>query len=184
MLEKKVSLTTVFAQAPQGVAVPLQAGPTTTPMMPMPVQQGYQGPQPMMYAGGIGPVNVGGNIPGMVPMCGGVGGVPPGQPVLLSNGVGPQPMMPGTFPPVHNEPATGIGMTAGEVASAYMMDPEINEPQDFQPADTNPARMYMVRQLDGQYIAMSRATIDSFGSTGARWYVTDEGVFYAVRMEP
>lgn len=157
-------------------------------MFPVTVQQGYQGAQPMMYAAGVGPVHVSGNAtaaPGMIPMAGGFGGggggVPPGQPVLLTTNGG---MMPGTFPPMHNEPATGIGMTAGEVASAYMMDPEINEPQDFQPADPNPARMYMVRQLDGQYIAMSRATIDSFGSHGARWYATDDGVFYAVRLEP
>lgn len=153
----------------------------------------------MMYAGGVGPVgvNVGGNATGgMMPLAGGGGGgyyygggggggIPAGHPVYLNHGGGgPQPMMPGIFPPMHHEPATGVGMTAGEVASAYMMDPEINEPQEFQPADTNPARMYMVRQLDGQYIAMSRATIDSFGSKGARWYLTDDGVFYAVRLEP
>lgn len=188
-------LTIVFTQAPQGVAGPFQAGPATAAMIPMPIQQGYQGPQPMMYAGGVGPVAAGGNpnaAPGMMPMAGnfcgsGGGGFPPGQPMLLNNG-GPQHMMmPGNYPPnamMHHEPAAGIGMTAGEVAAAYMMDPEINEPQDFQPADPNPARMYMVRQLDGQYIAMSRATIDSFGATGARWYLTDENVFYAVRLEP
>lgn len=122
----------------------------------------------------------------MMPMAGGMGGgIPPGQPVLVNGG--PAPMMPGTFPPVmnpiHNEPATGIGQTASEVASAFLTNPELNEPQDFKPADDNPSRMYMVRQLDGQYIQMPRATIDSFGKNGARWYCTDDGVFYAVRLE-
>lgn len=114
-------------------------------------------------------------------------GAPHGQPMLV-NGGGAS-IMPGTsfLPAVHNgvhyEPATGVGQTAGEVAAACLMNPELNEPQDFKPADDNPSRMYMVRQLDGQYIQMSRATIDSFGATGARWYLTDDGVFYAVRLE-
>ncbi|ROV99083.1 hypothetical protein VMCG_06649 [Cytospora schulzeri] len=175
---------------PQGVAVPIQAGPATAPIMPVMAQQPYQQPyqqQPMMVAGGV---QTGQPVMMAAPGGFGGGGVPPGQPVLVNGGPAPvmggQPafMMPGnnTFPPMHNEPATGIGETAGQVASAYMSNPELNEPQDFKPADENPSRMYMVRQLDGQYIQMPRITIDSFGK-GARWYATDDGVFYAVRLE-
>lgn len=125
--------------------------------------------------------------PSGAPLVMGPGGVAQCQPVMVNGG--PVPMMPGTtFPPpaynpIHNEPATGIGQTASEVAAAYMMNPELNKPQDFLPADPNPSRMYMVRQLDGQYIQMPRVTIDSFGKDGARWYCTDEGVFYAVRLD-
>ncbi|ROV94402.1 hypothetical protein VSDG_05954 [Cytospora chrysosperma] len=183
----------VYAQpgiaGPQGVAVPFQGGPTTAPIMPVIAQQPYQ-QQPMMVAGGV---QVGQPVMMAAPGGFGGGGVPPGQPVLVNGGPAPmmgggvgQPayMMPGnnTFLPIHNEPATGIGETAGQVASAYMANPELNEPQEFKPADENPSRMYMVRQLDGQYIQMPRITIDSFGK-GIRWYATDEGVFYAVRLE-
>lgn len=175
-------LLTFIWQVPQGVAGPLQAGITTNPMMPIPVisQQPYHS-QPMVIGGG----NLSGGQPMMMPMAGGVGGgVPPGQPVLVNGG--PAPMMPGTFPPTaapfHYDPATGMGQTTGEVAAACMMNRELNEPQDFKPADASPSRMYYVRQLDGQYIQMPRATIDSFGN-GARWYCTDEGVFYAVRLD-
>lgn len=157
--------------------------------MPVIAQQPYQ-QQPMMVAGGV---QVGQPVMMAAPGGFGGGGVPPGQPVLVNGGPAPmmgggvgQPayMMPGnnTFLPIHNEPATGIGETAGQVASAYMANPELNEPQEFKPADENPSRMYMVRQLDGQYIQMPRITIDSFGK-GIRWYATDEGVFYAVRLE-
>lgn len=175
----------------------MQAGPATAPIMPIIAQQPYQQQpyqqqpyqqQPMMVAGGVP-----GGQPVMMAAPGGFGGgVPPGQPVLVNGGPAPmmggggQPafMMPGnnTFLPIHNEPATGIGETAGQVAANYMANPELNEPQDFKPADENPSRMYMVRQLDGQYIQMPRITIDSFGK-GARWYATDDGVFYAVRLE-
>lgn len=156
--------------------------------MPIIAQQPYQ-QQPIMIAGGV---QTGQPVMMAAPGGFGGGGVPPGQPVLVNGGPAPmmgaggQPayMMPGnnTFHPIHNEPATGIGETAGQVASAYMANPELNEPQEFKPADENPSRMYMVRQLDGQYIQMPRITIDSFGK-GARWYATDEGVFYAVRLE-
>lgn len=153
--------------------------------MPVIAQQPYQA-QPMIFGAGGPPIQ---GPPVMV----GPGGVPPGQPVLVHGGPAPMGMggptlMPGNYPthpaqyPVHYEPATGIGQTAGEVAAAAMMNPELNQPQDFEPKDKNPSRMYMVRQLDGHYIQMSRATIDHFGKA-CRWYVTDDGVFYAVRLE-
>lgn len=162
----------------------MQAGPVTAPIMPVVAHQPYPA-QPMMLGGGP-------PVQGPPMMLGG-GGVPPGQPVLVHGGPAPMgmgaaPMMPGNPPthssqfPVHHEPATGIGQTAGEVAAGFMTNPELNQPQDFKPADDTPSRMYMVRQLDGHYIQMPRATIDSFGKA-ARWYVTDDGVFYAVRLE-
>lgn len=151
-------------------------------MMPIPVinQQPYPS-QPMVIAAGG---NLSAGQPMMMPMAGGAGGgVPPGQPVFVNGG--PAPMMPGNFPPInsmagpfHYGSATGMGQTSSEAAA----NAELNEPQDFKPADENPSRMYYVRQLDGQYIQMPRATIDSFGK-GARWYCTDEGVFYAVRLD-
>lgn len=166
----------------------MQAGPVTAPIMPVVAQQPYPA-QPMMLGGGP-PIQ---GPPMMVAGGFGGGGVPPGQPVLVHGGPAPigmggPPMMPGNFPthssqfPVHHEPATGIGQTAGEVAAGYMTNPELNEPQDFKPADDSPSRMYMVRQLDGHWIQMPRATIDHFGKA-ARWFVTPEGVFYAVRLE-
>lgn len=178
-------LTRSGSQVPQGVAVPFQAGPATAPIMPVVAQQAYQ-PQPMMIPGGVQaaqPVMMA--APGGF---GGVGGVPPGgQPVFVNGGPAPMMMMPGNnnrvFPPVHNEPATGIGETPSQVAAAYMTNPELNQPQDFKPADDTLSRMYMVRQLDGTYVQMPRITIDSFGKD-VRWYLTDDGVFYAVRLEP
>lgn len=173
-------LTRYTTQGAAGVAHPVPAH--TQPFVPYHVYaQQHQPVQPMVMPGGTG-------VPAGTPImvAGGVGGgVPPGQPVLVNGG--PAPMMPGTFPysmpAMHLDPATGVGQTAGEVAAGFMMNPELNEPQDFKPGDDNPSRMYMVRQLDGQYIQMSRATIDSFGDKGARWYCTDDGVFYAVRLE-
>ncbi|KAF3769928.1 hypothetical protein M406DRAFT_66389 [Cryphonectria parasitica EP155] len=168
--------------APPGSAVPLQAGPTTAPIMHVVGQQPYHS-QPMMIAGG--PAGPGAGPPVMMAAGGMGGGVPPGQPVFVNGG--PVPMMPGNFPGHaayhHFNPATGVGQTAGEVAAMAMMDRELNEPQDFKPGDDNPSRMYQVRQLDGQWVPMPRATIDSFGKDGARWYVTDDGVFYAVRLD-
>ena len=163
----------------------MHAGQATAPIMPVVAQQPYPA-QPMIVGGGP-PVQ---GPPVMVS----AGGVPPGQPVLVHGGPAPMGMggapmmMPGNLPthsaqyPAHYEPATGIGQTASEVAAACLTNPELNRPQDFEPADKNPSRMYMVRQLDGHYIQMPRATIDHFGKA-ARWYVTDDGVFYAVRLE-
>lgn len=155
---------TVYTQQPQ---------PGQPMMMPMPGSNGgYPPGPPVIVATGFS----------------GYGGGPPppgGQPVLVNGG--PAPIMPGTYPPpgyqaFHPEPATGIGQTASEVANAWMTNPQLNEAQDFKPADDDPSRMYMVRQLDGQYIQMPRITIDSLGKR-ARWYVQDDGVFYAVRLE-
>ncbi|KAK7751623.1 hypothetical protein SLS62_006449 [Diatrype stigma] len=77
----------------------------------------------------------------------------------------------------------GMGRTRAEFAAEQAhaaMHNEVNEPQDFQPADPNPGRMYWCRQLDNEWTQVSRATIDG---TPCRWYVWPSGVFYAVRLE-
>lgn len=107
---------------------------------------------------------------------------PPGAFPQASSGqviVGqPAPGGPGLPPDI-----MGIGRTrsefAVEQANAALAN-EANEPQEFQPADPNPGRMYWVRQLDNEWIQMSRATIDALA---CRWYVWPTGVFYAIRLE-
>lgn len=76
----------------------------------------------------------------------------------------------------------GMGRTrsefAAEQANAAVFN-EANLPQEFQPADPNPGRMYWVRQVDDEWVQMSRATIDNLG---CRWFIWPTGVFYAVRL--
>ena len=77
----------------------------------------------------------------------------------------------------------GVGRTRNQLAMEQAhaaLTNEANEPQDFQPADKNPSRMYWVRQLDGEWIQMTRATVDHLNT---RWYIWPSGVFYAVRLE-
>lgn len=96
-----------------------------------------------------------------------------------------QSMMPGAPIPMqpvpqqprfHTEPALGAGATGSEAANR-----DIDEPQDFRPADDNPSRMYRVREVDGGWTIRNRYTIDNMEGE-FRWYITDEGVFYAVRL--
>ncbi|KAI0808473.1 hypothetical protein GGR55DRAFT_680159 [Xylaria sp. FL0064] len=54
---------------------------------------------------------------------------------------------------------------------------QMNEPQGMKPADDDGSRMYWCRELDGQWIARSRFSLDRMGNF--RWYVTENGVFYA-----
>ena len=94
------------------------------------------------------------------------------------------PPAPG-FPGVQNLPPDimGLGKTRNEFAMEQAnaaVNNEANEPQDFQPADENPSRMYWTRQLDGEWIQMSRATINHLP---CRWYIWPSGVFYAIRLE-
>lgn len=168
-------------QVPHGASGPLHAGITTVPMQPIPVMQHQLLPGQQTYLGGAGGGNyTAGQQPIIMPMAGGGagGGIPPGMPVLLNGG--PAPQMPGNYP-------GGVMMAPGQFGgmagpSYGAEDPQLNEPQDFKPADPNPSRMYQVRQLDNKYVPMSRATIDSFGP-GARWFCKDDGVFYAVRLD-
>ncbi|KOS19753.1 hypothetical protein ESCO_001161 [Escovopsis weberi] len=121
-----------------------------------------------------------------------------------------QPVMIGAPPvsaPIQPFPAMGMGMSAGGavpfVAGNIGQPPEVSglgrtpgeetirqlnfahsnklfEPQEFKPSDDDPSRFYYVREVDGNWTQRNRFTIDHLGD--CRWYVTDEGWFYAVRM--
>ena len=114
-------------------------------------------------------------------------------PVVAGNSFPPFPPPPpcsmaasipgGGQPPVHYEPASGIGLTESEMQAlneqiAY--DNNVDEPQDFKPADDDPARLYWCRELDNAWTLRSRFTIDNLGD--CRWYITDDGRFYSVRL--
>lgn len=103
-------------------------------------------------------------VPGMG--MSGVGGVP----VITGNG--------GQIPDV-----SGLGRTPGEETVRQLQFAHANklfEPQEFKPSDDDPSRFYYVREVDGNWTQRNRFTIDHLGD--CRWYVTDEGWFYAVRM--
>ncbi|AEO57773.1 hypothetical protein MYCTH_2118259 [Thermothelomyces thermophilus ATCC 42464] len=85
-------------------------------------------------------------------------------------------------PPVHVEPALGVGLTPTETMAQNIRIAQNNkgyEPQDFKPADPDPYRMYWFRELNGHWAVFPRRQIDRLD---ARWYRTDDGVFYAVRL--
>ncbi len=129
-------------------------------------------PHPVMMGGPPGPPY--GMMPGGPVMMG-------GQPPMMSAGPGPGPG-PGFFG-IHPEPATGIGPTPGEAQAEqaeFAYTHGLHAPQDFKPADDDVSRMYYVRELDGNWTLRNRATIDGLGD--CRWYITDVGVFYAVRL--
>lgn len=78
---------------------------------------------------------------------------------------------------------SGLGRTAGEETLRQLNFAHANkvfEPQDFKPSDEDPSRFYYVRELDGNWTQRNRFTIDHMGD--CRWYITDEGWFYAVRL--
>ncbi|MBE3041581.1 hypothetical protein IMZ48_03175 [Candidatus Bathyarchaeota archaeon] len=112
---------------------------------------------------------------------------PAHSPVMY--GPGPTNMVPGIqgvpgSVTAHLPPdVTGIGKTIGEV-QAYNFDVatanHVLEPEDFQPASTDPAKMYYCREHDGNWTLRSRFSIDKMGDW--RWYQTPEGIFYAVRL--
>ena len=126
-------------------------------------QQTYMvGGQPMM-------------APGAHPQAGGMPGGPPsmgggGVPVVAGNSGNPPEI-------------SGLGRTQGEETVRQLQFAHSNklfEPQDFKPADDDPSRFYYVREVDGNWTQRNRFTIDHMGD--CRWYVTDEGWFYAVRL--
>ncbi|KAF4341415.1 hypothetical protein FBEOM_4663 [Fusarium beomiforme] len=123
------------------------------PQQFMPQVQQVAGVPSVGIAGGVA-------VPGTVPVI--AGNVPGGQ---------------------HIPDVTGVGRTAGEeqlrqIQFAYAN--KMYEPQDFKPADDDPSRFYYVREVDGNWTQRNRFTIDHMGA--CRWYVTDEGWFYAVRL--
>lgn len=104
----------------------------------------------------------------------------PAPAVVVQGGGGP-PFMAGNAGPLPHE-VSGIGRTPQEevlrqVQFAYKN--KLYEPQDFKPGDDDPGRFYYVREVDGNWTQRSRYTIDNMA---CRWYVTDEGWFYAVRL--
>lgn len=116
------------------------------------------GPAPQ-FQHGPAPVACGGGFVG--------GGLPP----FVTGNTGPSPDV------------AGLGRTTGEEQLRQLNFAHANkmfEPQDFKPSDDDPSRFYYVRELDGNWTQRSRFTIDHMGDS--RWYVTDEGWFYAVRL--
>lgn len=129
-----------------------------------------------------------------------------GQPQMMAAGPGPQlhaapgptfVQQPGLHPAMCAQPAmpfgaassgpapdiTGLGRTQGEETTRQLNFAHANrmfESQDFKPSDDDPSRYYYVRELDGNWTQRNRFSIDHMGD--CRWYVTDEGWFYAVRL--
>ncbi|CAG9996542.1 unnamed protein product, partial [Clonostachys byssicola] len=94
-----------------------------------------------------------------------------GQPPIIAGNPVPAPEFP------------GLGRTQGEEIlrqNQFAHQNRLFEPQDFKPADDDPSRFYYVRELDGNWTQRNRFSIDHMGD--CRWYVTDEGWFYAVRL--
>jgi hypothetical protein len=131
-----------------------------------------QGAQPMMIGGqpAMSSAHQPFTAAPQVAYGGGAGGGFGGPPVFTGNS--------GNAPDV-----SGIGRTPAEeqlrqVQFAY--NNKLFEPQEFKPADDDPSRFYWCREKDGAWTQRNRYTIDNVGDH--RWYVTDEGWFYAVRL--
>ncbi|KAK3379480.1 hypothetical protein B0T24DRAFT_663656 [Lasiosphaeria ovina] len=171
-----------MAQQTGGAAIPLQhlpqapftIAPVTAPLVPTLVQY-HPGIQPVMQ-----PQVVHGTA---IPVPNPAGGQPVyGQvPPQVITGNAP-PMGAAPAPNVHFEAAMGVGLTGSQVAmriEQWAYNTNIDEPQDFKPADENPLREYRVREADGSWSIKNRMTIDDLGD--CRWYIDNHGIFYAVR---
>ncbi|KAM0341139.1 hypothetical protein ACHAPU_010154 [Fusarium lateritium] len=128
----------------------------------LPQMQHMQQMPQMQHVAGLPAVGLAGGaaVPGMAPVF--AGNVPGGQ---------------------HVPEVSGMGRTAGEEQLRQIQFAHANklyEPQEFKPADDDPSRFYYVREVDGNWTQRNRFTIDHMGDS--RWYVTDEGWFYAVRL--
>ncbi|KAF5020092.1 hypothetical protein F66182_7888 [Fusarium sp. NRRL 66182] len=162
----------VGAMAPQ----PGAHGSYVVHQQPYYVQQPTMGQQPVLVAGP--------QQQQFMPQAQHVAGVPG---VGLAGGAavpGAVPVYAGNVPAGHHIPdVSGVGRTAGEEQLRQVQFAHANrlyEPQDFKPADDDPSRFYYVREVDGNWTQRNRFTIDHMGD--CRWYVTDEGWFYAVRL--
>ncbi|VUC21948.1 unnamed protein product [Clonostachys rosea] len=139
------------------------------PTYVVPNQTGYvSAQQPVMINGqpmmGAGPQVQQAFIPAGQAVMG-------GQPPIIAGNAVPAPEIP------------GLGRTQGEEIlrqNQFAHQNRLFEPQDFKPADDDPSRFYYVRELDGNWTQRNRFSIDHMGD--CRWYVTDEGWFYAVRL--
>ncbi|KAH7159911.1 hypothetical protein B0J13DRAFT_616707 [Dactylonectria estremocensis] len=153
----------VMPQATQGSYVIAQ--------QPYMIQQPIMGQQPVM-------VN---NQPQYMPQFQTMAGMPP---VGFPGGAAVNPGLPiiagntGHIPEV-----AGVGRTAGEETLhqiKFAIANGLYEPQDFKPSDDDPNRFYFVREVDGNWTQRNRFSIDHMGEI--RWFVTNEGWFYAVRL--
>ncbi|KAK4239793.1 hypothetical protein C8A03DRAFT_42649 [Achaetomium macrosporum] len=149
-----------------GVAVGVNMAPVSAPRQPIVVQQpvgppmmlpnhSVPGGPPLMIPGPTRPVQIPGNAV--------IGGLP-------------------VNPPVHVDPAMGVGLTPNEVMAQNIQmarDNRAYEPQDFKPADPDPYRLYWIRETNGHWALFPRRQIDRLN---ARWYRSDHGIFYAVRL--
>lgn len=167
-------LTELTYQGQPPIAVPLQQVVVPQrPIMQQPVAQ------PMMQPMVSQPLGMQPGLPQSSQTMYLQQGLLPGQ-VVSGNGTIPMAMSftAGSVP----DPAFGVGLTGTEVAAlnnAYAARSNVDEPQDIKPADPDPSRMYRVRELDGTWVLFNRFTIDR---GPYRWYVTDDGVFYAVKL--
>lgn len=138
----------------------------------VPAVQGVPCQQPVMAT--TTPVMATAAVPGPPSMAVGGGAVHVGAPI---------PIIPGNATSSNVPDVSGLGKTPHEetlrqVEFAYHN--RLFEPQEFKPADDDPSRFYYVREVDGNWTQRNRFTIDHMGD--CRWYVTDEGWFYAVRL--
>ena len=134
------------------------------------VPQNQQQQQPVYLQAGAG------NVPGQPQYV----TVQPGATAPMG---GQQPVIFGAGPAAFPPDVTGIGKTAAEMNAEHwnnMIHSKMLEPQDMKPADEDPSRMYPVRELDGNWTQRNRFAIDMIGD--CRWYVNDNGAFYAVRL--
>ncbi|PNY25803.1 Uncharacterized protein TCAP_04264 [Tolypocladium capitatum] len=110
------------------------------------------------------------------------------QPMMVQGGMnaaaafnGPVPIIAGG-PTSAGPEVSGLGRTPNEEMvrqAEFAYQNKLFEPQDFKPSDDDPSRFYYCREQDGNWTQRSRYTIDRMA---VRWYVTDEGWFYAVRL--
>ncbi|UKZ95568.1 uncharacterized protein TrAFT101_010400 [Trichoderma asperellum] len=154
---------------PAVAGIPVAHSSYVVAHQPAVVPQPFVGQQPVMIGGQPAAAAIPfQQTPAAIPAMGvsGVGGVP----VITGNG--------GQIPDV-----SGLGRTPGEETVRQLQFAHANklfEPQEFKPSDDDPSRFYYVREVDGNWTQRNRFTIDHLGD--CRWYVTDEGWFYAVRM--
>ncbi|POR37890.1 Uncharacterized protein TPAR_01919 [Tolypocladium paradoxum] len=165
----------------QGYLVAPQPG-----FSPQHIAQQLQQPQPIMVNGQTYyPVQA------PSPMAAVAGGQPfsaGGPPIMVQGGMNAAAAFNGSVPIIAGVPTSanpevsGLGRTPNEemirqVEFAYQN--KLFEPQDFKPSDDDPSRFYYCREQDGNWTQRSRYTLDRMA---VRWYVTDEGWFYAVRL--
>ncbi|TGJ86090.1 hypothetical protein E0Z10_g2660 [Xylaria hypoxylon] len=161
-----------YQQAQPGMAtapIPMMApGPQMPPMQPAYMSA----PMANVPPGFMPPMN-----------CGAV----PSGPAYVATGIG-HPTPPIT-PPSTFFPGGGygggyggfeMGKTKAEIDAENQYNSlhnQMNEPQSIKPADDDISRMYWCRELDGQWVSRSRFSLDRMRNF--RWYVTENGVFYA-----